>query len=437
PQVLLERDADQVLLLGERLDLLAVLVEDRDAATEVGLPEAPPPASRAYRTAWSSTSSFGTSWTVAIVTYFRGTPCWLPRIDRSFSRAAASSFAASSFANGCQARPMRKRPLIRNAFMERRVKGPGYLRTCSGQRASAREARKCSSRSSASFLVMPLTDIRSFAVAFAEQDVAAVQEGGGVVRLHAEDQVEAVHRLLRLPAPPVSDGLADQRVHVARLDLEDVVEQGEGLRVVAARARDERAAQEARHVDADLFDLLPQVPVLRVQGGRLLVRREGLRSTAEVRQRVAFHLEGRGIVRPEPQEFPDGLEALPPAAFVGVDPHDHPVGREVPHVIPQDPLVHFQGLCLPIETREARASTEERREIRPVDIDRRLIGLEGVLVVPCGGETLGLLRAARGRLGLPDHGPLRRRSRFHGRGRGSPRRDRRGRDGNGSRGRIH
>src|SRR5256885_5933994 len=47
---------------------------------------------------------------------------------------------------------------------------------------------------------------------------------------------------------------------------------------------------------------------LRVQGGRLLVRREGLRSTAEVRQRVAFHLEGRGIVRPEPQEFPDGLE---------------------------------------------------------------------------------------------------------------------------------
>src|SRR5205814_1623681 len=115
-----------------------------------------------------------------------------------------------------------------------------------------------------------------------------------VVRLHAEDQVEAVHRLLRLPAPPVGDGLADQRVHVARLDLEDVVEQGEGLRVVAARARDERAAQEARHVDADLFDLLPQVPVLQVQGGRLLVRREGLRSTAEVRQRVAFHLEGRG-----------------------------------------------------------------------------------------------------------------------------------------------
>src|SRR5439155_932698 len=234
---------DQVLLLGQGLDLLAVLVEDRNAATEVGLPEAHAPASRAYRTAWSSTSSFGTSWTVAIVTYFRGTPCWLPRIDRSFSRAAASSFAASSFANGCQARPMRKRPLIRNAFMERRVKGPGYLRTCSGQRASAREARNCAGRSSASFLVFGI-ELREmiervqggFKVAFREQDVAAVQEGGGVVRLHAEDQVEAVHRLLRLPAPPVRDGLADQSVHVARLDLADVVEQGEGLRGVAARA---------------------------------------------------------------------------------------------------------------------------------------------------------------------------------------------------------
>src|SRR5207237_3228651 len=49
PQVLLERDADQVLLLGQGLDLLAVLVEDRNAATEVGLPEAHAPASRAYR----------------------------------------------------------------------------------------------------------------------------------------------------------------------------------------------------------------------------------------------------------------------------------------------------------------------------------------------------------------------------------------------------
>src|SRR5439155_25115288 len=51
PQVLLERDADQVLLLGERLDLLAVLVEDGDAATKVGFAEAHAPASRAYRTA--------------------------------------------------------------------------------------------------------------------------------------------------------------------------------------------------------------------------------------------------------------------------------------------------------------------------------------------------------------------------------------------------
>src|SRR5436853_4350907 len=63
-----------------------------------------------------------------MVTYLRGTPCWLPRTARSFSRAAASSWAASSFANGCQPRPMRKRPLIRKAFMETASQRRGLLK---------------------------------------------------------------------------------------------------------------------------------------------------------------------------------------------------------------------------------------------------------------------------------------------------------------------
>src|SRR2546428_11541605 len=60
--------------------------------------------------------------------YFRGTPCWLPKIERSFSRAAASSAAASSFENGCHARPIRKRPLIRKAFIETAWQGTAILK---------------------------------------------------------------------------------------------------------------------------------------------------------------------------------------------------------------------------------------------------------------------------------------------------------------------
>src|SRR6266511_1087620 len=168
--VLLEREPDDRLLLTERLDLLAELVEHRHAPADVGFRAAHGPASTAYRTAWSVRPSTGTSSTVRISMYFRGTPCWLPRTDRSFSRAPASSAAATSFAYGCHARPMRKRPLIRNAFMERRGKEPGYLKTCGGQRdaVSAIAALKCSTRSSAIFRVMPRTAMRSFALAFAK-----------------------------------------------------------------------------------------------------------------------------------------------------------------------------------------------------------------------------------------------------------------------------
>src|SRR5256712_7207559 len=60
--------------------------------------------------------------------YFRGTPCWLPKIERSFSRAAGSSAAASSFENGCHARPIRKRPLIRKAFIETAYQGTSILK---------------------------------------------------------------------------------------------------------------------------------------------------------------------------------------------------------------------------------------------------------------------------------------------------------------------
>src|SRR6266571_39597 len=72
-------------------------------------------------------------------------------------------------------------------------------------------------------------------VALLEEDVPAVQERGCVSRLHPEDEIEAVQGLLRLSAPPIRDRLADQRIHVARLDLEDVIEEAQGLGVVAAR----------------------------------------------------------------------------------------------------------------------------------------------------------------------------------------------------------
>src|SRR5437773_10927189 len=47
-------------------------------------------------------------------------------------------------------------------------KGPRYLRTCSGHRTCAIVSRKCSSNSSATLRVTPLTAIRDFGVAFAK-----------------------------------------------------------------------------------------------------------------------------------------------------------------------------------------------------------------------------------------------------------------------------
>src|SRR2546421_12256695 len=131
---------------------------------------------------------------------------------------------------------------------------------------------------------------RVLEVALGEQDVPSVQEGRGVVRLDAEDQVEPVLRFLQLPAPPVGDRLADQRVHVARLHLQNVVEQVQGLRVVPARARDERAAQQSWYVDADLLDLLPPVVVLRADGRACFVRGQGLWPSSECLDSIPLYL---------------------------------------------------------------------------------------------------------------------------------------------------
>src|SRR2546422_146263 len=51
PHVLLEGDADDLLLLRQRFDLRPVLIEDRDSPAEFGLPGAHARASNAYRTA--------------------------------------------------------------------------------------------------------------------------------------------------------------------------------------------------------------------------------------------------------------------------------------------------------------------------------------------------------------------------------------------------
>src|SRR5256885_7314899 len=51
PHVLLEGDADDLLLLGQRFDLRPVLIEDRDSPSEFRLAGAHARASSAYRTA--------------------------------------------------------------------------------------------------------------------------------------------------------------------------------------------------------------------------------------------------------------------------------------------------------------------------------------------------------------------------------------------------
>src|SRR6267143_628287 len=212
------------------------------------------------------------------------------------------------------------------------------------------------------------------------EDVPAVQHGRRVVRLHAEDKVEAVQGFLGLPAPPIRDRFADERVHVGRLDLEDVVEQAEGLRVVPARARDERPTQEARDVDASLLDLLFEVFVLGIERGSLLVRREGLRTATQVRQGVSLQLDRRGLARPHPEEFARGLEALPPSAVVRVESDDGPQGREVLLIPSEDPPVRGQGLLLPIEPNEAPRSTLERGEVTRIEAERLFVRRERGLV---------------------------------------------------------
>src|SRR5207245_5499796 len=107
-------------------------------------------------------------------------------------------------------------------------------------------------------------------VSLLEEDVPAVQERGCVSRLHAEDEIEAVQGLLRLPLAPIGNGIAAQRIHIARFDLEDLVKEAQRFGVIPARARDQRAAEEARHVPADLLDLLPHGLVVRAD------RRRGL-----------------------------------------------------------------------------------------------------------------------------------------------------------------
>src|SRR5207237_1096061 len=213
-------------------------------------------------------------------------------------------------------------------------------KTYPGQRASAREARKCSVRSSAIFRVMPFTAMRSFGLAFAKSSAfwkpASIRAFARVFPIPlirtrswkmsgwAVFAASSSRLRLWLPAPPVGDRVADERVHVARLDLQDVVEQVQGLRVVPARARDERAAQQARHVDTDLLDLLSEVVVLRVDGRGFFVRGEGLGPSSEVRERVPFHLEGGRFVGPQPEQLAHRLEALAPAAFVGVESDEGP-----------------------------------------------------------------------------------------------------------------
>src|SRR5207253_409600 len=141
-----------------------------------------------------------------------------------------------------------------------------------------------------------------------------------------------------------------------RLHLQDVVEQVQGLRVVPARARDERAAQQARHVNADLLDLLPQVVVLRVDGRRFFVRGEGLRPSSEVRERVPLHLEGGRFVGPQPEQLAHRLEALAPAAFVGVESDEGPERGRILRILREDPLVRLDRLALPIEPDQAGSS---------------------------------------------------------------------------------
>ena len=94
------------------------------------------------------------------------------------------------------------------------------------------------------------------------------------------------------------------------------------MRVVPARARDQRAAQEAGHVHADLLDLLPQVFIGRVDCRGGLVRSQGLGPPAEVRESVPFHLQGRGVVRSDAEQILDGLETFPPAAVRHLEPGD-------------------------------------------------------------------------------------------------------------------
>src|SRR3989441_4743765 len=477
--------------------------------------------------------------------YFRGTPCWLPKIDRSFSRAAASSAAASSFENGCHARPMRKRPLIRKAFIETAWQGTAILKTLAVEAWSRRtypgslrglrlqrglevlhevfrnlpgdalhrhqgfrrrlgevlrglearieqrsrpgladafdreeglddvafdQFRRREFEDSPLDRLIPGADLerlrerplcvvvpphlhedlglgrprllvvrielgkpierleRPLPVAFLEQDVPAVQDRGRVDGLHPKHEVEAVQRLLRFPAPAVRNRFADEGVHVARLDFEDFVERGERLPVVAARAPNQCAAQQSRYVHANLFDLLAQILVRGIDRGGRLVRRQRLRSTAQIREGVSLHLEARGIVRPNSEEILDPFEAFAPPTVFRVEADQRSVRLEVLRVARDDPLVCVERLRPPVQSQEARRLALEREDMPRFQsqcvLERREPDLEGAR----RHESAGLSDEAIGRLRLSNDrawgGP--RRLGFHWTSRGGGCRWRRG-----------
>src|SRR5438876_10307150 len=133
----------------------------------------------------------------------------------------------------------------------------------------------------------------------------------------------------------------------------------------------------------------------------------------EVRERVAFHLQGGGLVRSDPEEILDRLEAFPPPTVLHVETGNRAERVEVPPVFREDSPVRLQGLRPLIQPLVTRGLALECRDVRWVQAQRLLESGERGLVGARRDESPCSADQAVGRLRLTDRwGPRNRPRRF-------------------------
>src|SRR5436309_13762739 len=121
----------------------------------------------------------------------------------------------------------------------------------------------------------------------------------------------------------------------------------------------------------------------------------------QVRERIPFHLQSGRLVRSDPEEILDRLEAFPPPSVLHVETGNRAERVEVPPVFREDSPVRLQSLRPLIQPLVTRGLALECRDVRWVQAQRFLEPVERGPVgarrdkSPCfADQAVGRLRLA-------------------------------------------